>query len=156
MKRHQDIYIGIIILAVCAFFAYLSFQLDTGSATMPLILLAVMAFLGVIIFFDGIKKSRNASPENPVKPFITLESLKVPLLMFIQIGIYIFLFFAVGYYIATGVFLIASMCYLKQKSWFLMIVITACFIAFTYFFLVMQLNISIEPLGWLGTYMQMN
>ena len=155
MRRHQDIYIGIVILVLCAFFAYLSLQLDMGSATMPLILLAVMAFLGVIIFFDGIKKTRSASPENPVKPFLTFENLKVPFLMLVQIGIYIFLFFAVGYYIATGVFLIASMCYLKQKSWFLMIVITACFIAFTYFFLVMQLNISIEPLGWLGTYMQM-
>ena len=152
MKRHQDIYIGIIILAVCAYFAYLSFQLDTGSATMPLILLAVMAFLGAVILFDGIKKSRADS----VKPFLTFKDLKVPLLMFILIGIYIFLFFAVGYYVATGVFLIVSMFYLKQRSWLLMIAIAACFIAFTYFFLVMQLNISIEPFGWLGTYMQMH
>ena len=156
MKRHQDIYIGLIILIACGYFTYLSLQFDTGSATMPLILLGIMAFLGLIITIDGLKKTRAASSDNPVKPFITLESLKVPLIMFVQIALYIFLFFAVGYYIATGLFLITSMSYLKQKSWLMRIITAVCFIAFTYFFLVMQLNISIDPLGWLGTYIQMS
>ena len=65
------------------------------------------------------------------------------------------LFFLVGYYAATAIFLLVAMRWLKQKSWFTIIAVSACFIAFTYFFLVRQLNVSIDSLGWLGTYMQM-
>ena len=155
MKRHQDISIGIVILIFCAFFIYLSLQLENGSAMMPLILLGLMAFLGVIILLDGIRKTRQATAEKPVEPFLTFQNLKVPCLMFLQIGIYILLFFLVGYYVATAVFLLAAMRYLKQKSWPTIIIVSACFIAFTYFFLVRQLNVSIDSLGWLGTYMQM-
>ena len=169
MKRHQDIAIGIVILIFCAFFTYLSLQLESGSAMMPLILLGLMAFLGVIIFFDGLRKTRQATAEMPVgvsggqsiplssnvEPFLTFENLRVPCLMFLQIGIYILLFFLVGYYAATALFLLAAMRWLKQKSWFTIIAVSACFIAFTYFFLVRQLNVSIDSLGWLGTYIQM-
>jgi hypothetical protein len=156
MKLHQDIAIGIIILLFCAFFGYESLQMDMGPAMMPLILLTLMAVLGVLILCGGIKKSRNASPENPVKPFITLSSLKTPLTMFILILGYILLFFFVGYYVATALFLMCAMRYLKIKNWWLMFFVTAGFIAFTYFFLVRQLNISIDPLGWLGTWIQMH
>ncbi|MBR0095006.1 MAG: tripartite tricarboxylate transporter TctB family protein [Synergistaceae bacterium] len=156
MKRHQDIAIGIVILIFCAFFIYLSLQLDRGSAMMPLILLGLMAFLGVIIILDGFKKTRKATEDKPVEPFLTLQNMKVPFTMFFFICLYILMFFLVGYYIATAVFLFASMCYLKQRSWLIIVAVSACFLAFTYFFLVKQLNVSIDALGLLGTYLQMS
>jgi hypothetical protein len=156
MKFHQDIAIGIIIIIFCSFFGYRSLQMDIGPAMMPLILLTLMAVLGILILYDGIKKSRAATPENPVKPFITLSSLKTPITMFLLILGYILLFFFAGYYLATAAFLICAMRYLKIRNWWLILLITAGFLAFTYFFLVRQLNISIDPLGFLGSWMQMH
>jgi len=45
--------------------------------------------------------------------------------------------------------------FLKQKSWLFIAVTTAGFVAFAYFFLVRQLNVSIDELGWLGNWLRM-
>ncbi len=155
MKRHQDVTIGIVILLFCAFFTRCALRMDMGPALMPLILLAFMAVLGLIILADGIQKTRHATAENPVKPFVTCAALKTPLTMFALIVVYVLLFLAVGYYAATVLFLIAAMRFLKQKSWPLIAMTTAGFVAFTYFFLVRQLNVSIDELGWIGNWLQM-
>lgn len=155
MKRHQDVIIGIVILLFCAFFACCALRMDMGPALMPLILLAFMAVLGLIILTDGIRKTRRATAENPVRPFVTCAALKTPLTMFALIVVYVLLFLAVGYYAATVLFLMAAMRFLKQKSWLSIAVITAGFVAFAYFFLVRQLNVSIDELGWLGNWLRM-
>ncbi|RKJ78999.1 MULTISPECIES: tripartite tricarboxylate transporter TctB family protein [unclassified Pyramidobacter] len=155
MKRHQDVTIGIVILLFCAFFTCCALRMDMGPALMPLILLAFMAVLGLIILADGIRKTRRATAENPVRPFVTCATLKTPLTMFALIVVYVLLFLAVGYYAATILFLMAAMRFLKQKSWLFIAVTTAGFVAFAYFFLVRQLNVSIDELGWLGNWLRM-
>lgn len=155
MKRHQDVTIGIVILLFCAFFTCYDLRMDMGPALMPLILLAFMAVLGLTILADGIRKARHATAENPVKPFVTCATLKTPLTMFALIVVYVLLFLAIGYYAATVLFLMAAMRFLKQKSWLSIAVTTAGFVAFTYFFLVRQLNVSIDELGWVGNWLWM-
>lgn len=104
---------------------------------------------------DGIKKTRLATEDFPVKPFITCATIKIPMAMFSIIVAYILLFYFIGYYLATTIFLIVRMRFLKQKKWLPIILITAGFLLFSYFFLVRQPNVSIDEFGWIGNWLQM-
>lgn len=150
MKTHQDIVIGVVILAFCAFFFALSLHLEAGAALMPQILLVVMAILGLLIIAGGVKKTKATTAENPVKPLLTVESLKVPFVGFCIVSLYIAAFELIGFYAATALFLVGMMRWLKQKDWMPILVTSGIFLAITYFFLVKQLNVSIPALGSLG------
>lgn len=157
MKKHQDIFIGIGIVIFCIAAATLSMQLSGGSAVMPLILISGMTVLGFFIIIGGVKKtaySRKNSDE--MQPFITLSSLKVPGIMYLQIVFYAILFHFVGFYAATLLFMAISMRYLKQKSWLTIVLLALGFLGFTYFFLDQVLNVSIDPLGALGIWLRVH
>lgn len=157
MKRHQDVTIGIGILVFCTAAASLGMRLSSGSAIMPLILTGFMVLLGVLLIIGGFKKTRIVRQAGgEVEPLVTFQSLRVPYMMFLQIVIYAVLFYGVGFYVATVLFLLLSMRYLKQRSWKVIVLFSFGFVAFTYFFLARELNVSIDPLGILGRWLQMN
>lgn len=155
MAKHQDVTLGVVILIFCAASTALSMRLSGGSEVMPIILTGIMAFLGVLILVDGLKKTQ-ASRRNgeEVHPFVTVQSLKTPYKMFCQIVAYAVLFYLVGFYAATVIFLLTSMRYLGQRSWKAIVLLSVGFVAFTYFFLARELNVSIDPLGVLGLWFQ--
>ena len=154
MKKHQDIFIGIGILIFCITAAVFSMQLNDGSEVMPLVLTSGMAVSGVFVIMGGIKKTANSRKNSDeIQPLITLSSLKVPGIMYLQVVFYAISFHFVGLYAATLFFMAVSMRYLKQKSWLTIVLLAVGFLGFTYFFLDQVLNVSIDPLGALGPWL---
>lgn len=144
-------------MVFCTAAASLGMRLSSGSAIMPLILTGFMVLLGVLLIIGGFKKTRIVRQAGgEVEPLVTFQSLRVPYMMFLQIVIYAVLFYGVGFYVATVLFLLLSMRYLKQRSWKVIVLFSFGFVAFTYFFLARELNVSIDPLGILGRWLQMN
>lgn len=148
-KLHQDVFVGIGALIFVAWVMFLNRKLPVGSALMPMLLCGLLAVLGVLIIFQGLKKSSSGKPED-MKQLLNEDVLKVPLIAWLFVLGYVLLFFAVGYFIATGVMLIALMRYMKRTDWKMIIAITVVYLLFMYFVFVKQFGLPIFNFGQIG------
>lgn len=148
-KIHQDIYIGIFIILSCAAFFIMAMNLPSGAATLPIALLVVLALLACKIIWDGVRKTKTATIENPVKNTISLSKLKVPAITYLYIGGYAVLFSLTGYFVSTTVFLIALMRRFNMTSWKQILLIAAGFVFLIYALFVKQLNVPVLNFGYL-------
>ena len=151
-KLHQDMFVGIGALIFVAWVMFLNRKLPVGSALMPMLLCGLLAVLGVLIIFQGLKKSSSGKPED-MKQLLNEDVLKVPLIAWLFVLGYVLLFFAVGYFIATGVMLIALMRYMKRTDWKMIIAITVIYLLFMYFVFVKQFGLPIFNFGQIGRMM---
>ena len=148
-KLHQDVFVGIGALIFVAWVMFLNRKLPVGSALMPMLLCGLLAVLGVLIIFQGLKKSSSGKPED-MKQLLNEDVLKVPLIAWLFVLGYVLLFFSVGYFIATGVMLIALMRYMKRTDWKMIIAITVVYLLFMYFVFVKQFGLPIFNFGQIG------
>jgi hypothetical protein len=109
--------------------------------------------LGLLILVDGIKKTRSSQSFDK---FLTIEILKVPMSTYLYIALYVLLFRMVGYFIATTVFLIAMIRHFKEKSWKRIILVCLLYLGIIYLVFVRQLNVSVDNLGAIGTFLEMH
>lgn len=155
-KIHQDVWIGIKIIALCVLFFGVNAKLRAESGMMPRLLLGIMILLGGLLIAQGYKKTRAATEQEPVVKMLSLQSMKVPAVTYLYIVGYVVLFRCIGYFVATPIFLLALIRHLKIKSWKLPILVTVIYLAIIYLFFVKQLNVSVDDLGLLGDYLSVN
>lgn len=151
-KMHQDVFVGIGALIFVAWVLFLNRKLPMGSKLMPLLLCGLLAVLGVLILLQGLKKTASGKPEE-MKELLNEDILKVPLIAWLFVLGYVLLFFSLGYFIATGVMLVALMRYMKRTDWKMIILITVIYLLFMYFVFVKQFGLPIFNLGQLGRMM---
>ena len=144
---HQDVYIGIACMILTAVVFIMNKDIPTDAAIMPRLLGTMMGILSVLMFYQGLKKSKT---EEETKPYLTGDIMKVPFITWLIVGVYILLFKLFGYFIATPAMLIALMRYMKQTSWKTILAIVAVYLLIIYFFFVKQMGVSIGNLGMLG------
>ena len=150
---HQDVIIGIIIIIFCAFFFYITRNLNLKSGMMPRLLLTILTILGGMVCFDGLKKTKNVVETGKMEKFITVKSLKIPMTAYLYIASYVFLFKVAGYFIATPLFLIFLMRHFQEKSWKRIILVTGIYLSIIYLVFVQQLNVSVDNFGVIGRYL---
>ncbi len=150
MKKqiHQDVYIGFFALAVCLAIFMLTAGLPSDAAMMPRLLAGLMTVLALAIIYQGLSKSRL--PAEQQEKYITWDGLRVPLITWGLVLVYVVLFNLTGYFIATGIMIIVLMRYMKQTSWKLIIGIDVVYLLFIYFVFVRMLGVSADDLGMLG------
>ncbi len=148
-RLHQDVYIGIVCLASCAFFWALNSSLPTSPAMMPRILVCVLAVLSVMIIQQGLRRSSH-SADGQDKP-LTWDSLKIPLVTWGLTSVYAILFYLIGYFAATAVMLIVLMRFMKRTSWPVILTIDGVYILIMYCVFVKMLEVHIDNLGLLGS-----
>lgn len=151
MKKtiHQDVYIGIICILLCAAIFFMNIGLEGGAGTMPLLLDAILAILSILILGHGLKKSKLPADEQG-KKYITADGVKIPLMTWGIVVVYIALFYLVGFYIATAVTLPALMIFMKQKNWKIILIIDVIFLLCIYFVFDHTLGVAIDGFGLLG------
>lgn len=149
MKKqiHQDVYIGFAALAVCMAIFALTASLPSDAAMMPRLLSGLMAVLALLIIYHGLAKSKL--PADQQKKLITWDGLKVPLITWGLVLVYVVLFNLTGYFIATGIMIIVLMRYMKQTSWKLIIGIDVVYLLFIYFVFVRMLGVAADGFGML-------
>ena len=151
-KLHQDVFVGIAALIFVAWVLFLNRQLPVSSKLMPLLLCGLLAFLGVMIILQGLKKSASGDPEE-MKELLNEDILKVPLTAWLFVLGYVLLFLFLGYFVATPVMLIALMRYMKRTDWKMIIAITVVYLLFMYFVFVRQFGLPLLNFGQLGRMM---
>lgn len=142
-KFHQDFYIGIIGLIFCAFVLFLNFDLKGNAGVMPLLLDALLAIFSLIIFIGGLKKSSD-------KKFLSYDVLKFPFLIWLLVGVYVFLFWLTGYLISSAIMIPVLMIFMKQRNFKIIFSITAVYVLLVYFVFIKILGVSAGGYGLLG------
>lgn len=121
-KTHRDVYIGAgLLLVSAAFLLYGWTSIAARDAKiLPCFLLAVMCVLSASIIVKGVR----ATKESDYHYAYTIKDSKEPLLAYAICLAYLALFWWLGYFASTPIFLIALMRYLKAGSWKKIIIIT--------------------------------
>lgn len=147
-KIHQNVYIGIVCLAISGWIFWLNRNLPFDVSAMPRILSILLACLSVAICLNGVKSSKLGF-DAKMDAYLTVEKIKVPIVTWIMIVAYIVLFMLIGYMLSTAVVMIALMLYMKQKKKKVILSITFGYLLFIYLFFVQQLSVPIDKLGLL-------
>lgn len=151
MKKsiHQDVYIGIVCLLLCAAIFFMNFGLGGGAGTMPLLLDAILAVLSVLILLHGIRKSKLGDDQQG-KKYLTVDALKIPIITWGFVVLYVVLFYLVGFYIATAILLPGLMLFMKQRNWLVIVIIDVVFLLCIYFVFDRTLGVAIDGFGMLS------
>lgn len=151
-KLHRDVYIGIFLLIFCtAFLIYGWVSIKAMDAkALPCVLLAAMCVLSVSIIVKGMRASKS-SEDGSYEYSYTLKDVKEPLIAYVLCLGYLGLFWWLGYFASTPVFLIALMRYLKAGSWKKIILITVIYTVAIYITFVPVLGLPIHRVGVLGS-----
>lgn len=154
MKReiHRDVYIGIFLLIVCAAFllyGWVSIAAPDARA-LPCFLLGVMCILSISIIVKGMRATKAAEAGSKFSYSYTIKDVKEPLIAYAVCLAYLALFWWLGFFASTPIFLIVLMRYLKAGSWKKIILITVVYTVILYIVFVPVLGLPIHRVGLLG------
>lgn len=145
---HQDVFIGFFCVALCLLIFALNMNLPSDAAMMPRLLDGMLAVLSVLIIYQGLIKSK--APAEEQKKLFTWDGLKISLVTWGLVALYVVLFMLVGYFVATAVIIPVLMRFMKQTSWKLIIAIDVVYLLLIYFVFVRMLGVSVDGFGMLG------
>lgn len=150
MKKqiHQDVFIGFVCLAITLLIFALNMGLPSDAAMMPRLLAAFLTILSILIIYHGMRKSQD--PAEAEKKELTWDVLKIPVITWCIVALYVALFAFIGYIPATAIILIILMRFMKQTSWPIIITIDVVYLLLMYFVFARMLNVSIDGFGILG------
>ena len=153
-KVHRDVYIGAGLLLVSAAFLIYGWTsiAAAGAKTLPCFLLAVMCALSASIIVKGFRETKAAEAAGAAdyNYAYTIKDSKEPLIAYVICLVYLALFWWLGYFASTPIFLIALMRYLKAGSWKKIIIITIIYTVVIYITFVPVLGLPIHRVGLLG------
>lgn len=139
LKRKETILTGVLIYAVSGFLFYMTKGLPSDAALFPRACLILFAILDTILLALELGKKKSSSEGEG----ITWETVKMPLLAFLGITVYVVLFRLIGYFPATAVMLAGFMWVMKVRPWWKIACIMAGYGLFIYLMFVLWLRVSI-------------
>ena len=136
LKRlHQDVYISIALFAFLGYAYSASSAFRGDSVVFPRIIIGFMAALNLCILLQGLKKTD--------KQYLVWSKIKAPLTAYAFIAAYIALFVVAGYFIATPIFLVAFMTFLKVRNRRLISAVVVLYLLSVYAVFVWQLGVPL-------------
>ncbi len=150
------------VISVAAIILYID-TLDMSKAAYQLprlVIILVVALLGMMIverFFLIRKTARIEEPAPATEPIAETPEIPDGVVSPARIAVFVVLLIAyvttikpLGYFIATPLFLVGIMAYLRATSLPRILLIAVCFTAFVYFLFVLFLNLPV-PMGLLAS-----
>ena len=134
----MDVYAGIFLTLLGAAFYYLSLDLTDEAAVFPRIVLWTFMILSVGMAVQGyLKFKKTGEAKNP----LAFEGLRVPLLVFLFITVYVVAMGIIGFCLATAAFVPGVALFYKNKKPLHILGATACLIGLIYLLFVVQLKL---------------
>jgi len=103
-KINNDVYIGIALALASAFFLWEAGRLRPGAAQFPRIVFITFLVLSVLVAVLGVRKTLNPALAKKSDFELTFNVVKMPIIAFVFIVIYLVLINTVGFFIATTIF----------------------------------------------------
>ena len=115
MKK-TDIGVCLVMYGVCAFFLYMTLQLPKAAQIYPLCVIALLAALTTLHVFNMIRAAIKEGVESGLddfKDFVPSQFFT----LFAMILIYLAVMPYLGFYVASVLFMSASLIFLRVKLW---------------------------------------
>lgn len=146
-RIHQDVYLGIGLLALMVFLYIVStsFVYAESTAVFPKITIAIIMLLSIILLIDGIKKSTEMVKETETKKEKPdfLKTYGKPLLVYGMFVAYLLVFYFVNFFVATALMLVGLMLYFGVRDWKPLVFVPTGFLAVAYFVFVKILSVKL-------------
>ena len=139
-KARETLFTGIFFYALIALLLYKTVNLPSSAAVFPRACLVLLLLLNTIMIAQDFIKYPKSSQEKGV---LTWKTVRTPLLAFVGIFVYVFLFDKIGYFPASIIMMIGFMLALKVKPWWKILLITAAYAVFIYLLFVLWLHVRI-------------
>ena len=147
---HRDVWVGLVLLVFSLIALVLSTQIRGEAKLLPVALSVLMAICALFVMLGGWRKSTQDG--EPIHYAMTIKGSKYAFIYMAGIVAYYIGFRVLGYWVATPIFLIVSMKYLKVKSWKLNIIVTVFYIIIAFVMFVIMLKLPIYKIGIFGRF----
>jgi len=140
----SDIFVCGFMYAVCVFFLVMALRLDEGARIYPICLIAVLAALTSLQTFNmfrAAKKSGVVSGMEGFKSFLPKQFFVI----LTMIIIYLIVMYVAGFYIATLLFMVSALLFLRVSK-VQLVIATGVVIAIAYFAFTLFLGVRL-PTG---------
>jgi len=135
---------GLVLIFSIVFFIE-SLNYPASAATLPQILIVIIALLAIGMFIEAYIKSKKTDAKQVEKESEKINVKRV-IIFASMIALYIILIDVIGYFILTPIFLFAALQYLKSTKVSTAIILSVVFTVFVYGLFSMFLNIPL-PMG---------
>ena len=123
MKK-SDIGVVVIMYAICAFFYSMCIKLQAGSQTYPMFTIALLFGLTTLYVVKMVIAARKFGTEKGMEAFDGFMPLQFVVSLAMVLG-YLFLMNFLGFFVATTLFVIALMLFLKVPKLHILISVVA-------------------------------
>ncbi|MGO1871116.1 MAG: tripartite tricarboxylate transporter TctB family protein [Halomonas sp.] len=144
---HSDVLIGLAMLIFSIIFLTLSAQMPSDPALFPKLILTILIIFSFLITWSGVSKTW-AAEKKEVKQTPVFKHIRVPLVTFIALCLYIALINILGFFAASSIVAIFFMIYFGMRSYVQVILVLLIMNTFIYLLFVWQLRIAL-PTGLL-------
>lgn len=130
---HNDVYSGAFMLIFSIYFFYIATTMRAGAAKFPKIIMGLMILLSIGCLIQGIIKTRsNVNTGSEASAQVLWSEIKIPLLVFCMITLYVIALQYIGFIISTLIFIPALMLFYRNRNKLLIVCCTVFTIAFIY------------------------
>lgn len=135
---HADVWISVVMIAVSIVFYGIAGNFpNPDAAVWPRAVLVCLILLSTMLLLRGIRLTREHADTN----IPALQTLAGPMGAFVLMIAYVAVMNFFGYFVSTAIFIPLSMYILGQRSWKVMIGVTAALELFIYVLFVLQLRL---------------
>ncbi|MDR3200342.1 MAG: tripartite tricarboxylate transporter TctB family protein [Spirochaetales bacterium] len=115
-KINNDVYIGVLLAAVSAFFLFETTKIHPVAAQFPRVMIVVLLIMSALLTLMGVRKTLR--PELALKSdtLLKFRIVRTPLVVFGIVVFYMILIKFIGFFIATLIFVPVLMVFYGVKS----------------------------------------
>lgn len=139
-KLHMDVYTGGILAFIGLYFFIEASKFTEQASTFPKIVLGTFIMLSLMLVVEGLVKSKKLNMHSDA---IKFEEIKIPLVIFTFITLYVIALNLIGFYISTLIFIPSIMLFYKQRKKIIIACSTIGVVLFIHLLFVVQLKLML-------------
>ncbi len=115
-KINMDVFIGIALALFSLYLLFETYSIKVESARFPRLIILLLLALSVVVIILGIRKTVRPEIVPEDESVVEFKIIRIPLIVFLMISVYIALINFIGFYLSTLLFIPVFMYYYGIKS----------------------------------------
>lgn len=144
-KLHQDVFVGIGTLLFAMWATLYGLGIPEEPGIVPVALAVIMMMFSACVLGNGVKKTLA---NDEIRYSMAWTKIDVSIYAYLAVVLYTVLFFVLGYFTATFLFLTGMMLFLKAGSWKKCALISISTVAALYILFVVLFGVNVVKIGW--------
>lgn len=146
-KMHQDVYIGLVMVLFAGWATAYGGTIRGEPGVVPKALAVIMLIFGAYVLVSGVRKT--ARGDGAFQYSLSWSRIDVSVFAYAAVLAYVGLFYVLGYFSATLLFLVGMMRFLKVGSWKKILMISLVTVVCLYVLFVVLFSVNMSRIGCL-------